>query len=226
MSPLNSILEGIWEGNHLASIDLMEAYLHIMILPEHWKFLRFSHGEIHCQYRALPFGLASAPRIFTKVLAVLAAHLRSVPVRIQCYLDNILIQAASPRQTQLDLPLTVRTLHDHGFSINFEKSHLVPTTRLLHLGAVIDTKEGKVYLSLDHRESLVHLIKQILRERSVPIALLSRLLAEMTSCIDIVPWAQLHARTLQWLLLPHQRSRTSASIARIRVPPQVPLSLR
>lgn len=86
------------EGNFLVSIDLMEAYLHVPILPAHHQFLRFQYAKGRYQYRALPFGLASTPRCFTKVLAALAAHLRSIPMRLQCYLDNILIQASSPSQ--------------------------------------------------------------------------------------------------------------------------------
>ncbi|XP_039217701.1 uncharacterized protein LOC120316322 [Crotalus tigris] len=90
----------------LCSVDLMEAYLHIPILPDHRRFLRFCYMGHHFQYKGLPFGLLSAPRVFTKILAVLAAHLRLAPVRIQCYLDDILIQSPSLSATQLDLALS------------------------------------------------------------------------------------------------------------------------
>lgn len=40
---------------------------------------------------ALPFGLSSAARSFTKVLAALAASLRARSICLQCYLDDILI---------------------------------------------------------------------------------------------------------------------------------------
>lgn len=48
---------------------------------------------------------------------------------------------------QQDLETTIRVLRSHGFSINMVKSHLVPTTHIQHLGAVIDTVQSKVYLS-------------------------------------------------------------------------------
>lgn len=159
MSFLKSILGGVREGDHMASINLTEAYLHTMIFPDHWRCLRFSYLGINYPYRALPFGLALAPSTFTKVLVVVATHLRTVPVRIQCYLDDILVQALSPRQTQSDTYLTISTFQAHGFSVNFEKSSLSPATRLLHLGAVIDAREGKVFLSLDRKDSLVQLMK-------------------------------------------------------------------
>lgn len=53
-------------------------------------------------------------------------------MRLQCYLNDILIQALSPVRAKEELQTTIRALQDHGFSVNFEKSHLVPTTHLLH----------------------------------------------------------------------------------------------
>ncbi|XP_015682931.1 signal transducer and activator of transcription 5B-like, partial [Protobothrops mucrosquamatus] len=116
MQTLKSILASIRKGDFLSSSDLTEAYLHIPILQEHRRFLRFAYTHRHYQYRALPFGLSSAPRVFTKILAVLAAHLRMRPVRVQCYLDDILVQSRSFHSAQSDLEITIRTLQDHGFS--------------------------------------------------------------------------------------------------------------
>lgn len=47
----------------------------ISILPSHRWFLMFTPGQDHYQYRVFPFGLSSAPRVFSKVLIVVAAHL-------------------------------------------------------------------------------------------------------------------------------------------------------
>lgn len=98
MHSLQTILGGIRHGDFLTSIDLTEAYLHIPILPQHRQFLHFSYLGHHFQYTALPFGLSLAPRVFTKVLAALIADLKEVPVRLQAYLDDILIQSSSPSQ--------------------------------------------------------------------------------------------------------------------------------
>lgn len=157
MSSSQSILEGIWEGDFLTSIYLTETYLHVLILPAHRQFLQFYYAGHHYQYRVLPFWMALAPRSFTKVLA---AHLRSIRVRLQ-YLDDILIQAPSPVWAKQDLQTTIQALQDHSFLVNFEKSHLVPTTRLLHLRAVIDTRLGEMYLSQECQDSLVALVNWI-----------------------------------------------------------------
>ncbi|XP_040215566.1 coiled-coil domain-containing protein 134 isoform X1 [Rana temporaria] len=86
----------------MASIDLKDAYLHIPIAEDHQRFLRLAidTGEevLHLQFRALPFGLSSSPRIFTKVMAEVLAFLRLRGILIVAYLDDLLLFAPSPEQ--------------------------------------------------------------------------------------------------------------------------------
>uniref|UniRef100_A0A2H6NK21 ribonuclease H n=1 Tax=Micrurus carvalhoi TaxID=3147026 RepID=A0A2H6NK21_9SAUR len=117
MHTLQSILLSVREGDFLASIDLTEAYLHIPIRPLHFKFLRFCYEGRHFEYRAMPFGHSSAPRAFSKILAVLTAHIRQTPIRIQCYLDDILILSSSAQQARHNIRTTVQVLQAHGFFI-------------------------------------------------------------------------------------------------------------
>ena len=69
---------GLW----LASIDLKDAYFHIPIYRGHWKYLRFCIAGKVYQFLVLPFGLSSAPRVFTKILLALIAYLHSQGVHI------------------------------------------------------------------------------------------------------------------------------------------------
>ena len=62
------------------SFDLKSSYHHIEILPEHQTFLGFSwrapdsNSETFYVYTVLPFGLSTAPYIFTKLLKPLEKH--------------------------------------------------------------------------------------------------------------------------------------------------------
>ncbi|CAC5368761.1 unnamed protein product [Mytilus coruscus] len=73
METLRSILKSLKIGDWAVKLDLQDAYFHIPIHKHYRKFLRFSILGKKYQYRALPFGLRSAPRIFTKVMAVVGA---------------------------------------------------------------------------------------------------------------------------------------------------------
>ena len=51
----------------VVSIDLIDAYFDIPIRPSHRRFLSFCHIGRVWQFRALLFGLSTAPWIFTRV---------------------------------------------------------------------------------------------------------------------------------------------------------------
>ncbi|XP_063819111.1 uncharacterized protein LOC135057144 [Pseudophryne corroboree] len=76
---------------------------------------------------ALPFGLATAPCIFTKVIAVMAAHLLRQRVRILPYLDDLLLLANYQEVLLSHLQLTVTFLQAHGWLINWTNSSMVPS---------------------------------------------------------------------------------------------------
>lgn len=79
----------------MVTIDLRDAYYHVPIYQDHQKFLRVAvqmgPHVVHLQYQALPFGVAIAPRIFTKLLAEMAAHIREESGVFIPYLDNFLL---------------------------------------------------------------------------------------------------------------------------------------
>ena len=50
------------------SIDLKDAYFHIPVVKRSRKYLHFVIGDKVFQFRALPFGLSTAPLVFTRVI--------------------------------------------------------------------------------------------------------------------------------------------------------------
>ncbi len=126
----------------MVSLDLKDAYLHVTIHPSHWRYLRFAlrspAGElIVYQWKVLPFGLATAPRVFTKLMAPLAAaaHLHLQGCLMYPYIDDIFHAQASASQTARTHNLSLRCHFKMGFVINVKKSALVPSQVILHLGA-------------------------------------------------------------------------------------------
>ena len=79
----------------MVSLDLKDAYFQVPIHPDSRKYLRFvAFGRVY-QFKALCFGLSMAPQVFTRVMALVSAFLHRAGIRIRCYLDDWLIQAAS-----------------------------------------------------------------------------------------------------------------------------------
>ena len=81
-------------GAFMFSFDLKSGYHHIEIFKEHQVYLGFSWtNAISCQtkfymFTVLPFGLSSAPHIFTKTLKPLEKHWRHQGICIAIFLDD------------------------------------------------------------------------------------------------------------------------------------------
>ena len=81
------------KGGHFTKFDLKSGYHHLDVFPDHQRFLGFSwvmsNGEpSFFMFTVLPFGLSSAPYIFTKLLRPLVKHWRSQGIHTVVYLDD------------------------------------------------------------------------------------------------------------------------------------------
>ena len=88
-------LQFLSQDSLMFSFDLKSGYHHIEISPDDQKYLGFSwkiQSQIrYFEFTVLPFGLSSAPLLFTKMLKPLVTHWRSAGIRIALYLDHGLL---------------------------------------------------------------------------------------------------------------------------------------
>ena len=85
MESLAMMKDLLREGDWMASIDLKDAYLLVAIWEGHRKYLGFTWKHTLYEFQCLPFGLSSAPRIFTKLLKPVLARLR----QSRCSADHV-----------------------------------------------------------------------------------------------------------------------------------------
>lgn len=122
------------ERFHVYKLDLKDAYLTVPIHPSHWRFLRFHwQGKVY-EYAALPFGLATAPRLFT--MPVLA-NLTSGGVRLIGYLDDFLVMGKTKQEVEGAYMRMKSLLESLGFIVNAEKLLSTATQRIEFLGFII-----------------------------------------------------------------------------------------
>ncbi len=77
MDTLESAIKLMRPGCLMTSIDLLDAYYSVPIMPEHRKYLKFMWRGVLCQFTSLQMGLTSSLRLFTKILKPVFATLRS-----------------------------------------------------------------------------------------------------------------------------------------------------
>ena len=107
-------------------------------------YLRFVVNKKVYQFTCLPFGLATSPRKFTKLLRPVAVLLRQRGVKLHVYLDDWLIRADTPEQAQLHAQTTIRVLQFLGWIINFEKSDLTPSQEFQFIRMQFNTRQFTV----------------------------------------------------------------------------------
>ena len=201
MVTLESITHLLKRKHWFVLIDLKDAYFHITIHPDHRRFLRFVFQNTIYQYLALPFGLATAPRTFTKCMAPVAAYLRLNGIHVFPYIDDWLVVSPSRRRAFRDTKFILRLLNGLGLTVNHKKSRLFPSKVVHYIGAKIDARKGRIFLPRQRIHKIRTAIRKFRPGRSVSAKHAQHLLGLMSSTTSAVSHARLKLRSLQiWLL--------------------------
>ena len=85
----------ISQNGYMFKFDIKQGYHHIDILDEHQEYLGFSWflrgKKRYFVFTVLPFGLSSAPFIFTKVMRELLKHWRKNLIKIAIFFCKIFL---------------------------------------------------------------------------------------------------------------------------------------
>ncbi len=139
------------------------------------------------QWKVLPFGLATAPRLFTKLLAPLGAHLHLHGCLMYLNIDNIFHAQVSASQTASTCDISLCCHCKLGFIINLKKSALVSSQVMLHLGALFDMARGLVFPSPAWTETIIHATQALLDLTQVSALRLHQVTGLLASCHALVP---------------------------------------
>ena len=197
MEGIHMLKDLIQKGDFMVKLDLKDAYFTIPIHKDYQRFLQFHWGDQLMQFTCLPFGLACAPRIFTKLLKPVVAFFRRHGIRLIIYLDDMIILNQSPLVLHQDLSLIVHTLVNLGFVINLEKSQLCPVQVIEFLGYEINSVGLLLSLPNQKMKKIKNKCLALLENPLTSVRTLSSLLGMMTDTIRAVSIAPLHFRALQ-----------------------------
>jgi len=129
------------------------------------------------QFHCLPFGLCTAPFLFSKVTKPLMQFLRQLGVHLIIYLGDLLLAAPDSLQLMKNLSTALWLLTALDFVIKHSKSITHPAQQMEFLGFVIDTVTMTIALPPHKMEAIQKEASHLLESGSIQTRTLACLLA-------------------------------------------------
>lgn len=149
-----AFIQQLGVGYLLAKLDLKEAYRAVLVHPADQPRLVVRWQNTVYTDRALPFGLRSAPKLFTAITDGLMWILHSQVQYGMHYLDDfLLLGGAGSQECKEALECTLATCERVGLPVAPEKIE-GPSTKVTSLGIEIDTVANEVRLPQEKLQNL------------------------------------------------------------------------
>ncbi|KAM9957096.1 hypothetical protein ACTFIR_003833 [Dictyostelium discoideum] len=163
MEGIKNLPSMVKQGYYMVKLDIKKAYLHVLVDPQYRDLFRFVWKGSHYRWKTMPFGLSTAPRIFTMLLRPVLRMLRDINVSVIAYLDDLLIVGSTKEECSSNLKKTMDLLVKLGFKLNLEKSVLEPTQSITFLGLQIDSVSMKLLVPKEKKKSVIKEIRNFLK---------------------------------------------------------------
>lgn len=181
----------------MATLDLQDAYLSVPVHHSCRKFLRFSFQGIIYEFKALPFGLALAPYVFTKILKPVLSYLREREFLSVNYLDDFLLFGNNVKECNINSKSTIHILSSLGFLINEEKCQLVPSQKIKFLGFILDSHNMSIILPNDKRLALKKRVELFANKSVCKIRNFASLIGSLVSVCRAILYGKVYIRDLE-----------------------------
>lgn len=191
------VLELLQQNDFLTSVDLQDAYFSIPIHKDYQKYLKFSWNGSLYQFVCLPFGLKSAPFVFTKVLKPVYAWFRQQNIRCSYYIDDSLNMNQGKEVCSKNTGTIIDKLSDLGYVVNKKKSVLIPTQRIIFFGFLIDSVQFRVYLTDEKIQKIWNLATLLMKKGVVIVRQLASFIGSIINAFYAVLEGPLHYRNLE-----------------------------
>jgi ribonuclease HI len=197
MEDCRTVTELLMKGDYATSIDIRSAYNHVTVHSSLKPYLGFKFDGRSYVYKAMPFGLKNAPRVFTKIVRVMMWEIRRRwKIRSVCYLDDLLFLHQDPQELARITNEIVDWMDELGWTIHPEKSALVPSEVFPFLGWEWDSQQMTVRLAVDKQMGLRSLVTDWLHKmrkgKWVPVREVAGLIGSLNATRLQFPEASLH----------------------------------
>jgi hypothetical protein len=166
----------------LFPVDLKSDYHHVDVHPDYWQFLGFEWNGDFYVFCQLPFELATACYVFSKITKQLAQRWRSLGTKVIAYIDDFFFVCSTSAEFVSVQKQVISDFTKAGFVLSVEKCQLQQSHVVKFLEFVIDTFHGVFCLTGLSKDKVCSAIASCLANPSqVPAKLLARVTGLITS---------------------------------------------
>ena len=168
---IRTVFDLFQSGYFFFTFDLKSGYHHVEIFPDHRQYLGFSwnFGSVvkYFVFTVLPFGMSSAPYIFSKLVRSLVNYWRGLGRRVVTFLDDGIGGSPDYASCLVHSRLCRSDLDSAGFFVNLQKSVWEPSQVGTWLGFHLDFSLNFITVPLPKITKLQESISRILALRFV-----------------------------------------------------------
>ena len=114
---MDELLTNLRGATMFSTIDLASAYHQMLLHPDSRDITAFITHEGLFRFCRVPFGLASAPSAFQKMMSTILSGLPGV----QAYLDDIICYGVTQQDHDASLRRVLHALNEAGLKLNMRK---------------------------------------------------------------------------------------------------------
>lgn len=197
MEDYRTAIQMIEPNSFLAKIDLKESYLHVPVQPSDRKYLRFEYNDKLYEFNALPYGLSSAPYVFTKIMRIVVSFLRNEGFKNVIILDDILCIGSDYQSCYKNVKQTLSLLKCLGFIINNVKSSVTPSQTCQFLGFVFNSQSITLELPIDKRQSIFKIVNKYIKIKSCTIRDFAQLIGTLVAACPSLHYSWIYTKYLE-----------------------------
>ena len=180
---LRTVMQMFSPNDYMFSFDLKSGYHHVDIYPEHWQYLGFAWGppnhKRYYTFTVLPFALATACYVFTKLMRPLIRHWRGKGIRVVMYIDDGIV-AVEGKEKAHEVSLMVQeNIKNAGFITHIEKSRWDPTKTIVWLGFEINLEQGHIIIPQRKIDALQLQLRQATPQSFLPARNLASIIGKI-----------------------------------------------
>lgn len=158
---LADVPQYLQQNDYFMLTDMKAGYHQVPMHPDTSRFLGIEfEGQVYV-FKHLPFGLSSACRAYTDLMAEVHRPLRRLGLRMTSFIDDVLYAFPSKQIAKAEGIVVLKILSALGFFFSVPKCHLLAEQTGKFLGLLVDAANSSFAIPPDKLARIQHLIQAL-----------------------------------------------------------------